>query len=223
MVNSYANLQLPKLYERLYELFPHDRKTLAVPFPSARATRGIDVLIDWSNIYVGLTRTIQREIKTTRRTKLDIKVLDLIITRGRPCISKTVAGSHTTLLPEDSERARALAYHAYQFELQFDETLKKRVERGVDEVLCFRLTEIIRERTPGTIVLATGDGQQSFLNKEVSFFRTIDKALTDGWAVELYSFGEQLSQQWNILQSKFPKQFVCIYLDEFTGVLASLD
>jgi hypothetical protein len=211
--------KLPQLFERLYDLFPHDRKTLAVPFPRSCATIGIDVLIDWSNIYVGFVKNAQRQTKTSRRYVLDLEILDLIIARGRPCISRTVAGSQATLLAEDSEKAKALGYNTYQFELEFDEILQKRVERGVDEVLCFQLDEITKARTPGTIVLATGDGQRSSLNSEVSFYMAVEKALNNGWTVELYSFGHQLSHHWTILKRNFPTKFVYIYLDEFIGIL----
>lgn len=210
----------PALYQRLYELFPQDRRTMAVPFPPRRgAKHGIDILIDWSNIYIGYKQNSQRLVRTAGRVEFNMGVLDLIITRGRPCISKTVAGSGTTLLAEDANNARYLGYTPYRFDLEYDEKLHHKVERGVDEVLCFQLNEIVRARVPGTIILATGDGQRSGLNREVSFYTAVERALHDGWTVELYSFGAQLSYHWNVLKDQFGARFVYVYLDEFLRFL----
>lgn len=103
----------------------------------------------------------------------------------------------------------------------------------------------------GTIVLATGDGQPfsfsvlskhspsltSLLSKDsdndgdapwpsssLGFYSVIEKALSLGWNVELYSFGHSLSYNWSQL-AKLPSlsqnRFRIVYLDEFVFELAT--
>lgn len=98
-------------------------------------------------------------------------------------------------------------------------------EHGVDEMLSFQILEFVLSRAhkrPGTIVLTTGDGQPSFLaGGSIGFYRAVEKALANGWSVELYSFGSSLSQNWvrlrdSIAQSSLKSsKFRIIYLDEF--------
>lgn len=98
-------------------------------------------------------------------------------------------------------------------------------EHGVDEMLSFQILEFVLSRAhkrPGTIVLTTGDGQPSMLaGGSIGFYRAVEKALANGWSVELYSFGLSLSQNWIRLRDSIAQssskmaKFRIIYLDEF--------
>lgn len=111
-------------------------------------------------------------------------------------------------------------------------------EHGVDEMLAFKILELVLSTSPpSTIVLATGDGQPGAITGSIGFFRAISKALAAGWTVELYSFGNSLSQNWVRLKETVAHEqrakteetaretkstrsrFKIIYLDEFAPSL----
>lgn len=181
--------------------------------------------------------------------KMDLEALDLVLQRGRSCLRKILCGSYPSrnermakLYHAMFEQGRALGYEVSTMDRipdtantasdeekyvnSTDITAGPLKEHGVDEMLSFQILEVVLSRShkrPGTIVLTTGDGQSSVLVGTIGFYRAVEKALANGWSVELYSFGTSLSQNWVRLRDSMAQlstaaktaKFRIIYLDEF--------
>ncbi|ANB14105.1 hypothetical protein AWJ20_5063 [Sugiyamaella lignohabitans] len=205
-------------------MFPADRKTLAVPryidgnaSTSSRSnvSRPLHVFVDWSNIYISF-----KSITDLKRPP-DISALDLVLLRGREFTSKTLASSD--LPSEFQAKLKDLRYKVYSVSRQLHSdninSTAKLKEHGVDEILSQRVTEAVKNHQQGVIVLATGDGSMSSLNREVGFIASIETALTRGWIVELYSFYESLSSNYQHLQQQYPRRMFIFILDNVLGDL----
>lgn len=196
----------------LYELFANDRNTLLVPYGCSNDD-GIVVLVDWSNIFIGFNKNEQ----------FDMKILDLILTRGREWAKKVICGSdydrNEIMLMQD---ASELDYKIVMKERKevVENGVSKMKEEGVDEYICKQINRQLKNRKDkkGIIVLATGDGQPA-VNKKLGFINSATKALEHGWIVEVYSFGSSLSSNWKALRDKYRKTLCVIYLDEFSEAL----
>ncbi len=103
----------------------------------------------------------------------------------------------------------------------YDTKLLKKVEKdnghlgeqSVDELLQLKMLEAIMDHSPTTLVLVTGDGKPSPTGS--SFLDQITRAMARGWAVDVWSWGMQLSgafsrlaaESGNFLQVKLLDQF----------------
>lgn len=214
------------LYDGLYSLFPLDRRTLSVPYPNQANKKGeLKVLIDWSNTRIGfdqLKRDIDRRYhKTPTPGLLNLEVLDLILVRGRQWSDKVISGSPSITDNAQFKKARTLGYKTHIFErntVQYGQFTRQQ-EYGVDEILCYYINHFIRDLQPGTIALASGDGQPALHNPKSGFFISVKDALAHNWTIEIYSFGESLSKNWLYLKNLYPKNFCIIYLNEFVNYL----
>ena len=96
--------------------------------------------------------------------------------------------------------------------------LKKSVmaEQGVDEILHMKILEsIIDYSEPTTIVLASGDAAEAEYSG--GFFKTVQRALTKGWSVEILAWRDGLSREYQNREftRKWGDKFRVIQLDEF--------
>ena len=107
-------------------------------------------------------------------------------------------------------------------EAGFDTTLLRRVstdtgrlaEQGVDESIYLRISNLILdEETPGTIVIATGDGAQT--EQGCSFTDQVVRAAKRRWNVEVWSWQSQLSPRLRDTRIRFPEQVKILKLDEW--------
>lgn len=202
------------IYPILQELFPKDVLTLAVPYPPRRhyPNAKVKVLIDLSNIRISAQHL---------SIDVDIAMLDLIMTRGRPTNAKVLAGSPSKTDEMIFATAPKLGYRTFALKPRIKEGMVK--ERGVDDVLAYHILESARSNITGTIALATGDGQPSGTHNlaagRVGFLDSAKEALLRGWRIELYSFGANLSHNWTVLARRYPKHLAIIYLDEFASFL----
>jgi hypothetical protein len=206
-VNSTAVTVLNKLevYSLLYSLFPRDRKTLAVPYLGT-AAKGIVVMVDWSNIYIGYRQLNENNY-------LDLDVFSMILTHGRPCLHKILAGSQ--IPPSVTLKAHQLGYKVHMG------TRAGSQEQGIDEFLSFSISEYTSNYPPAILAIATGDGQPS-ANQDVSFIASTTRALELGWIVELYCFGSSLSKNWLALAEHHPDKLCVVFLDQFVKGLRSI-
>ena len=96
--------------------------------------------------------------------------------------------------------------------------LKKPViaEQGVDEILHMKILEsIIDFSEPTTIVLASGDAAEAEYSG--GFFKTVHRALTKGWNVEVLAWRDGLSREYQNKDffRKWGDRFEVILLDDF--------
>lgn len=90
----------------------------------------------------------------------------------------------------------------------YDTKLLRKVERddgrlgeqAVDELLHLKMLEVIFDHEPTTLVLVTGDGNASPTGS--SFLDQIQRALTRGWAINVWSWRAQLSGAFHRLAAR---------------------
>ncbi|UKZ49502.1 hypothetical protein TrVGV298_003749 [Trichoderma virens] len=212
--------------------------SMAEKLPSI-TSQGVHVFVDMSNIDIGYQRTLKGFRRLDEHTRLspvphlNLQFLTKILVRDRPVVALNVCCS---TLPGRSEpryvqQLRDLGYHVDLRErkrileggLTFTgapDTLRF-VEDLVDETLQVRIAESVMEyfRTPGTIVLATGDAKPS--PHSDGFFSYVERALKMGWNVEVVSWRGNLSLRWIDRQwtAQWHDKFRVILLDEFLDVL----
>lgn len=234
------NARYIKLYQLLLQIFKGDKNTLFVPrlpkLPSESVSHSdIYTLVDLSNIFIGFQKAVYddypKSFGKVTSIKMDMEALDLILQRGRTSIKKIVCGSYpkknmsmTYIYHAMFDQCRSIGYEVTVMDrVSKDEEGRGVKEHGVDEMLSFQILGIIlsNKKTPGTLVLTTGDGQMSTLAGTMGFYPAVEKALANGWRVELYSFGLSLSQNWVRLRDSVgsSQRFRIIYLDEFVEVL----
>ncbi|ORY60739.1 uncharacterized protein BCR38DRAFT_45907 [Pseudomassariella vexata] len=89
-------------------------------------------------------------------------------------------------------------------------------EQGVDEHLHFGMTKVVlRNQTPGVIVLATGDARPAEFSEGFAIHAL--EALQRGWQVELVSWRQSMSAEWKKtpFSDIYAYQFRIIELDPF--------
>lgn len=92
----------------------------------------------------------------------------------------------------------------------------KWVEQGVDELLHLKMCQsIIDTEQPTTMVLATGDGAAAEMSD--GFLAHVERALRNGWRVELITWRQQTNGGYRkkSFKQKWADKFTIIELDEF--------
>jgi hypothetical protein len=92
----------------------------------------------------------------------------------------------------------------------------KWVEQGVDEILHLKMCQsIIDTEVPTTMVLATGDGNAAEFSD--GFLANVERALKNGWTVELVSWKQQMSAGYRNkkFRAKWGDKFKVIELDDY--------
>ncbi|KAJ5082859.1 hypothetical protein N7532_011902 [Penicillium argentinense] len=185
----------------------------------------IHVFVDFSNIWVGLKDTIKAQRSISPRTKinrvnLSFANLSRILERGRLVAKRVLAGSDT--LPSVDE-AKTLGYEVNILDRVRKKPINRRhnnykgpVEQGVDEILLLKMVESVVDNHPGTIVLATGDGEKGEYSG--GFISGVNRALERGWKVELVSFSVAINHRYRKLSFR-SNRVRLIELDPFAEEL----
>ncbi|KAG0644927.1 hypothetical protein D0Z07_9374 [Hyphodiscus hymeniophilus] len=96
-------------------------------------------------------------------------------------------------------------------------TRKAVTEQGVDEILHMKLLEsLIDTASPATIVLASGDAAEAEYSG--GFMKNVERALRNGWRVELVAWSAGLSRDYQspAFLKRWEGQFFIILLDDFS-------
>lgn len=97
-------------------------------------------------------------------------------------------------------------------------------EQGVDEILHMKMLQsIIDAPRPGTMVLATGDAAEAEFSD--GFLSNVERALKQGWNVELIGWNNNISAAWHnkAFEDKWATgQFRVLELDEFAEELLGM-
>ncbi|KAL6887797.1 hypothetical protein HDV57DRAFT_376965 [Trichoderma longibrachiatum] len=203
------------------------------------AAQGVHVFVDMSNIDIGFQSTLKEARHLDEHARLsplphlNLPFLTKILVRDRPVVALNV-GCSTVPGRSEPRYVQQLRDLGYQIDLRErkrvvevglplagrPDTLRY-VEDLVDETLQVRIAESVMEyfRTPGTIVLATGDAKPS--PHSDGFFSCVQRALKMGWNVEVVSWRGNLSFRWVDKQwmSQWRDEFRVIQLDDFLEVL----
>ena len=176
----------------------------------------IHVFMDNSNIFGGAQEAAKKQEAYVPWPAIRVytKNLALLVEGGRKAQTKILAGS---VPPGNDELWR------YAKQLGYNTDLLRRVasddgrmlEQGVDELLHLKIANAILDNDPKhRLVLVTGDGKLSSYG--TSFPQQAERALKEGWVVEVWSWQSALSNQWRRLQTKYGKGRVVInILDPF--------
>ncbi|PTB66078.1 hypothetical protein BBK36DRAFT_1160193 [Trichoderma citrinoviride] len=202
-------------------------------------SQGVHVFVDMSNIDIGFQSTLKEARHLDDRARLsplphlNLQFLTKILVRDRQVVALNV-GCSTVPGRSEPRYVQQLRDLGYQIDLRerkrvvevglpsagAPDTLRY-VEDLVDETLQVRIAESVMEyfRTPGTIVLATGDAKPS--PHSDGFFSCVQRALKMGWNVEVVSWRGNLSLRWIDKQwmSQWRDRFRVIELDDFLEVL----
>lgn len=179
-----------------------------------------------------------------RRVPIDFMSFLLVLERGRPTAKRVLVGSDK-LVPF-IQQARHLGYEINILErVKKQKPVKTRgkhtqgnggyttsgqsseseataaypsrwVEQAVDEILHLKMMEsIIDFKQPSTMVLATGDAAEA--EYSAGFLKMVERALENGWMVELVSFNESMSHLYrkSDFRARWGFRFKLIELDRY--------
>lgn len=158
---------------------------------------------------------------TNRKQMLSYPTLfNSIIERGRNVARRELVAS----LPlfQNLDEAKNSGYNVSELKLvdKGGKGDKGKKEQCVDELLQLKIFDSLLYHTPGTLVLASGDGNDGEYFQG-GFHKCVTKALEMGWKVEIISWKNLLSQ--NFLDKKFLSkwqgQYQVIFLDDFAEEL----
>ncbi|CAJ0642572.1 4589_t:CDS:2 [Entrophospora sp. SA101] len=170
-----------------------------IPMPTEISDKPIHVFVDNSNIYIGFQKNKMKMPFTNKKQMLSYPTLfTTIIERGRNVARRELVASLPLI--QNLDEAKNSGYNVSEL---------KRVDKGgkggkkeqcVDELLQLKIFDSLLYHTPGTLVLASGDGNDGEYFQG-GFHRCVTKALEMGWKVEIISWKNLLSQ--NFLDEKF--------------------
>lgn len=91
----------------------------------------------------------------------------------------------------------------------------KMQEQAVDELLQMKMLETLVDFEPSTIVLASGDAAEAEYSG--GFLKTVERALKQGWKVEVVAWQQGLSHEYRStgLLAKYKDALSIVELDEF--------
>ena len=173
------------------------------------------VFIDNSNIYFGA----QRAAVTLEpgavwlAVRVHYQNFFRLVEGAGDVATRILAGS----VPPGNE-----ALWRYARDLGYDTDLLRRVERddgrlgeqAVDEMLHLKIANAILDYAPPqTLVIASGDGRES--TYRTSYPGQAERALRQGWLIEVWSWLEQLSGRFRELGRIYPGRVVVRVLDPY--------
>jgi hypothetical protein len=175
-----------------------------------------------------------------RRVPMSFHNLSLVLERGRPAAKRVLVGSdkfptiqqakrigYETNILERVHKVKELTPRQKKYRSgggasgasSGSETPgrpEKWVEQAVDEILHLKILEsLIDADSPGTILLATGDAAEAEYSG--GFMKMVERALSKGWSVELYSFKMNTSGAYKRkdFRSQWGRMFKWVQLDDY--------
>ncbi|CAJ0835356.1 5292_t:CDS:2, partial [Entrophospora sp. SA101] len=150
-----------------------------IPMPTEISDKPIHVFVDNSNIYIGFQKNKMKMPFTNKKQMLSYPTLfTTIIERGRNVARRELVASLPLI--QNLDEAKNSGYNVSEL---------KRVDKGgkggkkeqcVDELLQLKIFDSLLYHTPGTLVLASGDGNDGEYFQG-GFHRCVTKALEMGW------------------------------------------
>ena len=175
-----------------------------------------------------------------RRVPMSFHSLSLVLERGRPAAKRVLVGSdkfptiqqakrigYETNILERVHKSKELTPRQKKFRngggtsgvssgSETPSRPEKWVEQAVDEILHLKILEsLIDADSPGTILLATGDAAEAEYSG--GFMKMVERALSKGWSVELYSFKMNTSGAYKRkeFRSRWGRMFKWVQLYDF--------
>ncbi|MDR2050158.1 MAG: NYN domain-containing protein [Deltaproteobacteria bacterium] len=173
----------------------------------------IHVVWDNSNIWLWASCNLceSKEGKAARYAlRLHFSNLHDLVTKGRPIVTRKLAGSVPPECDNLWENAKKLGY---------DTSLLARVpstdgmqEQAVDELLHLSIANaVLDNEPPQTLVLLTGDGK--ITPTGTSFPMQVMRAVKKGWDIEVYAWDKTVNKDFLDIQAQYPKQVNVFTLD----------
>ncbi|OHX00257.1 cell wall glucanase [Colletotrichum incanum] len=197
------------LSTRLFQHFGAHDQWLRENFPEQYAN-GIHEFYDGSNITVSFYNAQKKRRGMDKKDHLpaffSLPAFRDVLERGRLVERRFVAGSRNKMgvEPQYLLQARCLGFETKVFDRvrkfpassdSEDEFRGMQMrEQGVDELVLLGMAESLLDTKPGIMILATGDGNVGEFSSGFPSF--VERALTRGWIVEVYSFAESAHSIW---------------------------
>jgi hypothetical protein len=170
------------------------------------------IFVDNSNIYGGAQRAAESLEPGSLWMSIRVYYRNFFkLIERNDVATRVLAGS----VPPGSEALWQTAR-----DLGYDTDLLRRVEQedgrlaeqAVDEMLHLKMANALCDhKPPQTLVIASGDGRDS--QYRTSFPGQAERALKQGWDVEVWSWGEQLTNRYNRLCRDYPGRVIVKKLD----------
>lgn len=182
------------------------------------------IFIDISNIYIGFYNYIIHNHKKYKicNPKMNYNTLFTILEKENKIKKKVIIGSkykENTKKYKKEEKQKKI-FNKLGYESYFLDRINGK-EKGVDELLHNRIMEILLYEIPGTLIIASGDGNSSDFTDN-SFYKLCIHALKKGWKVIIVSWKYQLNKNYivgpelcNLLRNfDMKNNFKILYLDK---------
>ncbi len=178
---------------------------------------GAHVFVDNSNIFGGARRAAEAQEPGTPWPAVRVYYRNLfrLIEGSHQAITRVMAGSVPPGNEELWDYARQAGYNTGLLRrVSTDEG--RLVEQGVDELLHLKIANVLLDYDPPqALVLATGDGRIGQYG--TGFLQQAERALKRGWAVEVWSWREQLSRSYGRLADTAGGGLTIHELDPYYG------
>lgn len=173
------------------------------------------IFVDNSNIFGGAQRAAgtHEPEAVWMAVRVYYKNFFKLIEHGHRPVTKILAGS----VPPGNEALWKYARRGgYSTDLlqKIENDNGNLAEQGVDEMIHLKIANALLDHDPPQkLVLATGDGNLS--DFDTSFVRQTERALKQGWKVEIWSWEEQLSGRYNSIEVPSHKALQINLLDNY--------
>jgi hypothetical protein len=175
---------------------------------------GAHIFVDNSNIFGGSQRVaMAKEGIPWVAVRVYYRHLFRLVEGSHAVITRVLAGS----VPPGSEELWEYAKQG-----GYDTALLKKIgtddgrlaEQGVDELLHLKVANVLLDHDPPqTLILTTGDGRVGAYG--TGFVQQAERALKRGWAVEVWSWKEQLSRKYQQLAGSTGRNIKICELDPY--------
>ena len=165
------------------------------------------IFVDNSNIYGGAQRAAESRESGSLWMSIRVYYRSFFkLIEGKDIATRVLAGS----VPPGNEAlwqtARDLGYNADLLQ-RVEQDDGRLTEQAVDEMLHLKIANpLLDHKPPQTLVIASGDGRDSQYG--TSFPGQAERALRQGWNVEVWSWGEQLTNKYNRLCREYPGRII---------------
>eukprot|EP01041_Mallomonas_annulata_P010970 gene10970-22926_t len=167
-------------------------------------SKKIHIYVDVSNITIGIQK--KSDGTTDNSIRLDVRNLTDLITDLRTVVSAVAVGSDKEI---ESIAIQKPYWHTWK-QNGFKPIILQRTpgkgEQAVDEVLVAQIATEAQKRYPEerTLVILTGDGNDNH-GRGTSFPQIIENAMRNDWTVEVWSWSQCTSRNYQIYKTNYPQ------------------
>lgn len=176
----------------------------------------VHVFWDNSNVWGGAqdTSKIKEPNVPWFALRVYFKNIHMLATQNRDAPTKVMAGSVPPECEELWGYARSIGYDT-DLLYRIKDSGGRKTEQAVDEMLHLKMANTVLDFSPPqTMIVLSGDGDKSKFN--TSFPTQINRALSRGWDVEIYSWSSCYNaHKYRRLSSAYPGKLKIVKFDPY--------